>query len=257
MTLSAAEAEQWIRRYRRPAPESRLGLVCFPHAGGSATYYSPVSAALDPSYEVMAIQYPGRQERRHTPCIDDIGELARQAHAALAGAGIGGPGRSVALFGHSMGATVAFEVALLMERDGTGPVVLFASGRRAPSRFREDNVHLRDDASIVEEIRALGGTDSRVLRDRELLEMVLPTLRSDYRAVERYRRGTDTRIGAPIVVLVGDSDPHATREEALAWRDHTTGHFEAHTFPGGHFYLEKQQEEVLGTVTEVLGRLHP
>jgi surfactin synthase thioesterase subunit len=257
MTLSAAESDQWIRRYN-PAPEGRLNLVCFPHAGGSAPYYSPVSAALAPSYEVTAVQYPGRQERRHTPCIDDIGELARQAHAALAHAGILASGRPVALFGHSMGAVVAFEVARLMERDGgTGPVVLFASGRRAPSRFREDNVHLRDDDGIIEDIRALGGTDSRVLQDRELLDMVLPTLRSDYRAVERYRRGTEARIDAPIAVLVGDSDPHTTPEEALAWRDHTSGDCEVHTFPGGHFYLEDRQTEVLTTVTEVLERLRP
>ncbi|MEU3349650.1 alpha/beta fold hydrolase [Streptomyces sp. NPDC006700] len=256
MTLSAAESDQWIRRYN-PAPESRLGLVCFPHAGGSAPYYSPVSAALAPAYEVTAVQYPGRQERRHTPCIDDIGELARQAHAALADAGIVGPGRPVALFGHSMGAVVAFEVARLMERDGAGPLVLFASGRRAPSRFREESVHLRDDDGIIADIRALGGTDSRILQDRELLEMVLPTLRSDYRAVERYWRGTDVRIGAPIAVLVGDSDPHTTPEEALAWRDHTSGGCEVHTFPGGHFYLEDRQQEVLATVTEVLAGLRP
>lgn len=257
MTLSAAESDQWIRLYN-PAPEGSLGLVCFPHAGGSAPYYSPVSAALAPSYEVTAIQYPGRQERRRTPCIDDIGELARQAHAALVRTGTIASGRPVALFGHSMGAIVAFEVARLMERDGgSGPVVLFASGRRAPSRFREDNVHLRDDDGIIEDIRALGGTDTRVLEDRELLDLVLPTLRSDYRAVERYRRGTDATIDAPIAVLVGDSDPHTTPQEALAWAEHTTDSCEVHTFPGGHFYLEDQQTEVLRTVTDVLERLGP
>jgi pyochelin biosynthesis protein PchC len=257
MTLSATEANEWIRRYH-PSPESRAGLVCFPHAGGSAPYFSPVSTALAPTYEVTAVQYPGRQERRHTPCVDDIGELARRSHAALTRAGIVGAGRPVALFGHSMGAVVAFELARLMEREqGAGPVVLFASGRRAPSQFREDHVHLRDDSGIIKDIRALGGTDSRILQDQELLDLILPTLRSDYRAVERYRRGADARIGAPITVLVGDSDPHTTRREALAWGDHTSGDCEVHTFPGGHFYLEDQQAAVLGTITADLERLLP
>ncbi|MEW2623449.1 alpha/beta fold hydrolase [Streptomyces sp. NPDC048106] len=253
MPSPTSVSDQWIRRYHRAA-EDAVELVCFPHAGGSAPYFAPVSAALSPAFEVMAVQYPGRQERRHLAGIDDIPELARQAHAALAEAGTGAHGRPVALFGHSMGALVAFEVARLMERDGGGPVVLFVSGRRAPSRVRGGDVP-HNDASIVADIRALGGTDARVLSDPELLGMVLPALRSDYRAVARYRQGEDARIGAPLVVLTGDGDPHTSPEEAGAWRAHTTGPFEVHTFPGGHFYLEDQMRPVLATIRDAVGRL--
>lgn len=255
MSASATAAGQWIRRYHS-APPGSPALVCFPHAGGAATYFTPMSAALAPAFDVAVVQYPGRQERRHLPCVDDVGELAQQVHDALREAGLAGRGCQVAFFGHSMGAVIGFEVARLMEHGGSGPGVLFASGRRAPGCFRDDEVHLRDDATLIEEMRTLGGTDARILRNKELLEMVLPALRSDYRAVARYRPPADVRISARIVVLTGDQDPHTTRAEAYAWGRHTTGPFEVHSFPGGHFYLEQQQTRVIETITTCLTGLY-
>lgn len=252
MTPTPADSGLWVRRYH-PASDSRARLICFPHAGGSASYFHPVSAALTPLVEVAAIQYPGRQDRRLDPCIDDVGELAARVWDELR------PqltdDRPVALFGHSMGAVVSFEVARLMERDsGAGPLVLFASGRRAPSRTRDENVHQRDDAGIIDELRGLGGTDSRVLSDPELLEMILPALRSDYRAVERYSRDAGVTIGSPISVMVGDSDSRTSMEEAHAWQDHTTAGIEVHTYTGGHFYLEQHQAAVIGTIRDTLSK---
>lgn len=197
-THTSSDTSLWVRRYH-PAPDSPVRLVCFPHAGGSASYFNPVSAALSPAVEVAAIQYPGRQDRRTDPCVGDLGELAALVWEQLRQVLAERPGVPTALFGHSMGSIVAFEVARLMEREpGTGPLVLFASGRRAPSIPHDDNVSSRDEAGIVAEMRALGGTDSRVLSDPELLEMVLPALRNDYRAVENYcsdSRHPDLRAG--------------------------------------------------------------
>lgn len=251
-THTPSDTSLWLRRYH-PAPGSRVRLVCFPHAGGSASYYHPVSAALSPAVEVTAVQYPGRQDRRAEPCVDDLGDLAARVWEHLRPALAERQGLPTALFGHSMGAVVSFEVARLMERDtGAGPLVLFASGRRAPSIPQDDDISSRDEAGIVREMRALGGTDSRVLSDPELLEMVLPALRSDYGAVERYRRGTDARISAPVSVLVGDSDPRTTLEQARAWDLHTSGGTSLHTYTGGHFYLEHHQNAVLDTIRGTL-----
>lgn len=242
------ESGLWLRKYH-DAPDAGARLVCFPHAGGSASYYFPVSAALSPEFDVLALQYPGRQDRRGDPFVDTIDALADQLYAAIAPA-MDGP---VAFFGHSMGAVLAYEVTRRFEeRDGTGPVVVFASGRRAPSRQRDENVHLRDDAGIIKEMRNLGGTDSRVLADPELLEMVLPAIRNDYRAVERYSRGTDARISAPVVVMTADDDPRTTVEEAAAWEDHTTGGTTLHTFDGGHFYLEQHAARVIDVIAGTL-----
>lgn len=250
MTVTTpAVCGDWIRTYH-PASPAAARLVCFPHAGGSASYFFPVSAALTPEFEVLAVQYPGRQDRRADAFIDTIDGLADAIHDAL------GPEQGIptAYFGHSMGAVLAFEVARRYEAAGLGggPELIFASGRRAPSRLHEEDVHLRTDAGIIKEMSELGGTDSRVLSDPELQAMVLPAIRNDYRAVERYSRGTEVKVGAPIVVLTGADDPRTSAAEAKAWDEHTTGACEVHTFPGGHFYLEQQQAGVIGVLRDVL-----
>ncbi|MEV6774785.1 thioesterase II family protein [Streptomyces syringium] len=230
----------WCRNFR-PAPDAPVRLVCFPHAGGSASFYLPVASALTPDADVLAIQYPGRQDRRREPCVDDIATLAEQVHTALAG----WLDRPVVFFGHSMGALVAFEVARRMERDGQGPARLVASGRRAPSRYRDENVHRRDDDGIVAELREMSGTDTRVLGDEEMLRMVLPAIRADYRAVETYRSEPGASVRCPVTVMVGDDDPRTSLDEAEDWKGHTTGAFDMQVHTGGHFYLSSQAPAVI------------
>lgn len=226
-----------------------MRLVCFPHAGGSASFYFPVSAALSPGIDVLAVQYPGRQDRRLEPCTDDIPAMADRIFRAT-DIWADGP---LALFGHSMGAILAFEVARRIERElGVAPVRLFASGRRAPSCTRDETVHLRDDDGIVRELQLLSGTDARVLGDEELLRMVLPALRNDYRAIETYRGDDGAAVSCPVTVLTGDADPRTSMDEALAWRGHTTGEFDLEVFPGGHFFLAARQEAVLKAIGERL-----
>lgn len=240
MSVPPADDGLWCRRFH-PAPEAAHRLVCFPHAGGSASFYLPVAAALSPHVDVLAVQYPGRQDRRSEPLIDDIGTLADRIHEVLRG----WADRPLTFFGHSMGAVVAFEVARRFERYGGGPVRLFASGRRAPSRYRNENVHRRDDEGIIAEVKAMSGTDSRLLGDEELIRMILPALRGDYRAVETYRCEPGATVRSPITALVGDSDSKTSLDEAQDWEKHTTGEFGLRVFPGGHFYLSSRAADVL------------
>ncbi|MGW1379743.1 thioesterase II family protein [Streptomyces sp. NPDC002446] len=248
MTTSATHrANPWIHRYH-PAPDSAPTLVCFPHAGGSATFYHPLSRLLSPQVDVVAMQYPGRQERYGEPAIDNLAELADRAHEALAPL----TGRPLALFGHSMGATLAFEVARRMEREAAAPVALFLSGRRAPSRHRSGLVTDGGDAALIAELRLLRGTDPEMLDDPEILGMILPALRADYKAIEFHRCPPGASVSCPVTVLTGDADPHTTIEEARAWSAHSTGAFDFEVFPGGHFYLADRPEDVMDAVARRL-----
>jgi surfactin synthase thioesterase subunit len=232
--------ELWCRRYR-PARNPAARLVCLPHAGGSAPFYLPVAAALSPGIDVIAVQYPGRQDRRREDPIDDIRILADRLHAILTRQ----PALPLTLFGHSMGASLGFELALRLEASGHAPERLYASGRRGPATHRDETVHLRDDAGIMAEIRALNGTASAVLGDDEMMRSVLPMLRVDYRAAETYVCDPGSMVACPITVLTGDSDPKTTMEEANAWAGHTSGAFDLQVFPGGHFFLTEHVDQII------------
>jgi len=126
------------------------------------------------------------------------------------------------------------------------------SGRRAPSTVRDEQVHLRDDAGIVRELRLLSGTDPVFLRDPELLAMILPVLRADYRVIETYAAEPGAAVATPVTALVGADDPKTTVEEARAWSRHASGAFDLRVFPGGHFFLDEQLPQVVDTLRNVL-----
>nr|BFE59143.1 alpha/beta fold hydrolase [Dactylosporangium thailandense] len=244
MTTPQLDTGLWARTYH-PAAAGAPRLVCLPHAGGSASFYFPVSRTLAPAIEVVAIQYPGRQDRRLEPCVPDLPELARLVFQVLRPM----TDRPLALFGHSMGASLAFEVARLLEQEaGVVPTRLYASGRRAPSRFRHETVHLLDDAGLLADVKRLSGTDAAILGDEELLRMALPAIRNDYKAAETYKYEPGPLLTCPITVFTGADDPKTTPEEAGAWAEHTTGETELKVFPGGHFFLTRHQGEILGTI---------
>jgi surfactin synthase thioesterase subunit len=113
-------------------------------------------------------------------------------------------------------------------------------------------VHLRDDAGVLAELRGLSGTDSRLLGDEEVLRLILPSVRADYRALAAYRGDTARPVGSPIVVMVGDADPLTPVEDALAWSAYTTGGFGSEVFPGDHFYLAAQRDRVTRSLRAVL-----
>jgi surfactin synthase thioesterase subunit len=236
----SSDDELWCRRYR-PTRTATARLVCLPHAGGSATFFLPVAAALSPGVDVVAIQYPGRQDRRTERPIDDMGVLADRIDVILRRQ----PELPLILFGHSLGALVGFEVARRLEAAGQGPVRLVASGRRGPSTYRDENVHLRDDAGILAELRKMSGTASSVLGDDEMMRAVLPALRADYHAAETYTCAPDIAVNCPITAMTGDNDPKTSVDEARVWAQHTTGSFDLQVFPGGHFFLTDHAEAII------------
>lgn len=222
----------WIRLFQA-APACSVRLVCLPHAGGSASFFFPLAKALAPEIEVLAVQYPGRQDRLAEPAVETIFGLVDGIFGALRPFG----DRPLALFGHSMGALVGYELALRLQDAGRPPVRLFASGRRAPSRYRDDHVYLKNDAEIVASIRALNGTSTVLLDNPRMLATILPAVRADYRATATYRHEPGRVVNCPVTVLTGDLDPQVSPGEARAWREHAKGPLDLAVFPGGHFFL--------------------
>jgi surfactin synthase thioesterase subunit len=247
LTGNDTDVGLWVRRFH-PWDDAPSRLICLPHAGGSASYFLPVSKALAGKTEVLAIQYPGRQDRRSEKGIDNIPELADAVTAVLS------PllDRPFLLFGHSMGASLGFEIARRLERSGILPSALFVSGRVAPSRGRDEAVHLEDDDGLIAAVKALSGTDEQIFGDDELLAMILPALRTDYTAAETYRYEPGPPLRAPIQVHVGDRDPRVTLDEARDWEKHTSGSFTMRVYPGGHFYLNTHAPEVIQAIAGVL-----
>jgi surfactin synthase thioesterase subunit len=238
----------WVRHFH-PSATAVSRLICFPHAGGSASYFYPVSAALAPNIEVLAVQYPGRQDRRTEKKLEDIGELADRAFEAVV-PWCQGP---VALFGHSMGAILAFEVARRLERDaGISILALIVSGRRGPATHRTETVHLRGTAGVAAEMRRLSGTSALLLDDQELADMVLPATRSDYKAIETYRYQPGPALSCAILALAGEDDPLTTKAEVEDWAQHTNGGFDLEIYPGGHFYLNDRLAEIIKRISDYL-----
>jgi surfactin synthase thioesterase subunit len=242
----------WLRRFTKAAGDGPR-LVCFPHAGGSATAYLPLARALPADFDVVSVQYPGRQDRYREAPFTALAPLVEAVAEELARELAADSGRPYALFGHSMGALIAFETARLLARgELPGPQRLFLSGRGAPGLRTSAHYDLYDDADVLADVRRLGGTDQGMLDDPEVLEMVLPALRADYRALGTYRWRGGEPLAAPITALTGDRDPMVTVQDVRTWREHTSGDFAVKVFPGGHFYLFDHIGQVAAAVTEGL-----
>ncbi|MDA0566296.1 alpha/beta fold hydrolase [Streptomonospora sp. S1-112] len=248
--MSPAPAPSWLRRFR-PRPEARIRLVCLPHAGGGANAYRAWAALLPPGVELVAVQPPGREDRMGEDPADDMAEAVAAVAEELA------PllDRPYALFGHSMGSAVAFELARRLRGMGLPePDRLYASGRRAPADAPPGTVHLASDDAIAAELARLGGTDPQVLAEPGLREAVLACVRADYRLIERYRPFAGAPLSCPVSVFLGAADPEVDAGRARLWSQTTTGRVDVRVFPGDHFYLGPRRAEV---VAELVRRLDP
>ncbi|QZZ31839.1 thioesterase [Streptomyces sp. ST1015] len=243
----------WLRR-PIPRPTASTSLVCFPHAGGSAAFYTAWGKLLPPHVELLAVQYPGRQDRLAEPAAASMAELAGAVAEVLRQ---DRPDRERVLFGHSMGASVAWETALRLESSGVGPRHVFVSGRPGPRRQRPGSVHLRDDDGLAAELRRLDGTHAELLDDPEIRAVLLPSVRADYRLVETYRPDPAARVRCPLTALTGDRDEEATVPDVATWGDATSGVFRRLVLPGDHFYLVEQAERVVAAVLDACGAPTP
>ncbi|MFD6159747.1 thioesterase II family protein [Nocardia sp. NPDC060256] len=245
------ESGDWLRILRSEATP-RHHLLCFPPGGGPATAYRDVAQRFGAGVLVAAVQYPGRQDRLGEAPITDLATLAERIAGEVLKLGIID---GLALFGHSMGATVAFETARRLECQGQAVTTLFVSGRPAPTFVETKQLHLGTDSDLIADLERLAADPApiQMLRDEpSLAELVLPAVRGDYQAVETYRYTPGDPLAADIVAFVSTEDPTMAPEQADEWRDFTSGTFARTTFPGSHFYLDEHPAEVAEAVEKRL-----
>ena len=230
----------------------RIPLYCLPYAGSSASVYVRWKRRLPSWIEVIPVELPGRGRRMAEPLEVTLPALldriARDVRPE--------PGRPFALFGHSLGAIIAFELALRLEAQGRMPSLVFASGTGSPgARDRERFVALKTDAELRAELERLDGTPEHVLADPELMELTLPVLRADFQIAASYAATPGHSLGAPLVALGGSSDPTTSSLAIAAWRDQTRGDFAMHMLPGGHFFIHAEEAALLGLLEQHLRRV--
>ncbi|MEU1311715.1 alpha/beta fold hydrolase [Streptomyces cinnamoneus] len=236
---------RWFRRYgAAAAPRGRL--LVLPHAGGSASFFHAWGTAFGSDTEVLVASYPGRHARLDEPCPGSMEELADEVTAAVL------PFLDLPLtfFGHSMGASLAYEVALRLEsRHLFVPEALHVSSRKAPHRLTPRPLHEQGDDALVDEVRRLGGTDSALLDDPDIRELVLPAIRADFTIVGTYGPRPAVPVGCPVHAYVGDADPAVSQDDMGAWADVAPQGFSLRVLPGGHFYLVEQRAELIDAVS--------
>lgn len=228
---------------------AKLRLFCFPYAGGGASVFRAWAGFLPKDVAVCPVRLPGRESRLSEPAFDSMEKLIPALREAI------GPylDQPFAFFGHSAGATIAFELA---RSRSARPLCLFVAGARAP-QLRRDHAPppAPSDEELIEELRRIHGIPQDLLEHREVMQVALPALRADSTLYRNYVYREGPPLTCPIRAYGGIDDERISREHLEAWAVQTTASFQLEMFPGGHFFLQTHQDEFLKALARDLAEL--
>ena len=246
---TAAAFDSWIA-CRKPNPQARLRLFCFPYVGTGASIFRTWSDGLPPDVEVCPVQFPGRGTRLMETPFTQLSPLVQALAQGLAPL----MDKPFAFFGHSLGALVGFELARQLRRQsGVQPVRLFVSADRAPQApRRHPPIHALPEPEFLLELRRLNGIPGKVFEDAEVMQIMLPALRADFAVYETYLYSTEPPLNCFISGFGGLQDQRVSRGELEAWCDQTSGSFALCMFPGDHFFLNTTQSRLLQVLSQEL-----
>jgi medium-chain acyl-[acyl-carrier-protein] hydrolase len=230
----------------------RVRLFCLPYAGGGPSVYLPWAPLLSPGIELLSVNLPGRAARLAEPPIRRMPELV----ARLLPDTMARLDRPYALFGHSLGAHVAYELACVLRDHGApSPQALVVSARRAPQLPERNTLPSRlDDAALLRMARTVYGLRDEIDQHPELVPVILPALRADFEIADSYSHVAGPPLACPVVALGGLDDDTVDPAELRAWRAVTTGSFEMRLLPGGHFFIHAHAAAVTTIVAAQLQR---
>lgn len=260
-TSGASPTSPFVRP--RPVADPTLRLIVFHHAGGAAATYHGMAAALPADWELLVLELPGRGKRSAEPLVTSLPALLPRVVAdVLPWLAQAAP---LALFGHSLGAILAAEVARACAQRGTPPVWVGISGRVAPSlQGSAPRLSAMDDATLLTELFALGGTPSRAQDIPELRARLLRIVRADISLLETYAPAADRApLASPITTFAGTGDVWAAPAAMAPWARETRGTCHTRLYPGGHFFfleaargasLASYTRDIVGEIARARGR---
>lgn len=226
----------WLRTVDDPGRDAGLTVVCVPHAGAGASSFARWPAAFGPGVRLARVQLPGREDVTAEPPLRRVEEAVAGLGPEVARLARRGP---VALYGHSMGALVVYELARAMTAAGVPPVHLAVSGRRAPHLPpRHPLLHRLPDDEFLAGLDVMLATPDRPAAPRTAAHdrYALRVTRTDLELGEEYVHRPHPVLDVGLSAFGGHDDPIVDAEEIAAWEHVTTGPFHAHQLPGGHFF---------------------
>jgi medium-chain acyl-[acyl-carrier-protein] hydrolase len=241
------QAFRFLSKQAIDMPSVRM--ICFPYAGSGASIFSHWSQHLPTNIELIAVQLPGHETRYHEQLqltvSDLINILLPEIETYL--------NCPYVLYGHSMGALIAFELARAISRTNLLPPKLcMVSGRVAPHLPSLTSMNNASTEVLLEGLRQFSGTSEEFLASRELMDVFIPILRADLGITENYNYYSSPKLSVPIIAFGGLEDPSVPVDALQAWGDHTVGEFKSEFFPGNHFFNFNNLSSFLQVISQHL-----
>lgn len=243
----------YARLFKAKPDKRRLNVLFFPQAGGDTSLYNRWQPALAPHIQVMPVQLPGRGVRlgeAGPDNMDQVMDLLLPAMPAFEGA-------PYILFGSSMGGWIAYELYLrLMAAGLTGPEALFICASNDPyAERRLPDLEGRDRAQQVAALTAFNPGFAEIAASEELLDLLLPTIQSDFRICRNYRPSSREKLRIPLHAFAGEADQIVPMENMTGWQPLTSGPYHLDQVPGDHFFIEEKPAQICERLIRHAGAL--
>ncbi|MDQ0232876.1 thioesterase II family protein [Metabacillus malikii] len=231
----------------------KMRLYCLPYAGGSSYVFSKWIRNLHPDIELVPIEYPGRGRRILEPLISNSEELVNDIFENIKD---GLDDLPYILLGHSMGSLLAYELVYkILKSNNKGPTFIIFSGTD-PLKCREKKIiSTLPHEEFVQEVLAMGGTPKEVFSNKEMAEIYIPILRSDFQLVESYRAGEYQPLDIDLFVFYGKNDYSTDLTILNEWKFYTTKSCHFSEFEGGHFFIHDNEREVIEEINQLVVKL--
>lgn len=244
-----SEISSWIAN-KKPNDRAKIRIFCFPCAGAGASYFRNWHEQFLPEIDFLTMQLPGRENRFSEPLYKNMTQLVRDFAESLR------PYMNMpfAFFGHSLGALICYELTKYLRRTHNPiPLQLFIAAYRAPHLPNPKPIlHNLPDDDFIDELMYYRGIPEEIIQNKEMLELITPIIKADYKIHETYIYKPEERLGCPIMVFGGIEDGFVSFNDLEGWREETAGECQIRMLPGGHYFINDNCALIVKTIKDNL-----